>query len=671
MSGTVRLDDDAAKSLPGEFDARYRELGIAETVALPPSATITPHTLLTVDAAASVPQAWTQPDPALLPRLSLSFDDANDGARATATTRSDLEVKAVIGEGGMGRVHAARQRSLEREVAIKTTKDGAVSGNAVGALLREAVITGSLEHPGIVPVHVLGLDAQGAPVLVMKRVEGAEWRALLVDPAHPAWKSRPADRVVAHVEILMQVCQAVHFAHSRGVIHRDIKPENVMVGDFGEVYLVDWGIALRSDDPSARDGMPKLVGTPGYMAPEMVSGGALGPWTDVYLLGATLHEVLTGVWPHRGDTLREVLLAAFCSEPVEYGADVPAELAALCHRAMARDPTERPESALAFRQALSDFLTHRGSIALAQSAQERFAALKGLLLAAGDGVPAELQTAYRLATEARFGFTQAVKEWSDNALAKDGLRECVCAAVDLELRQGHAATAAALLDELERPPHELVAALERVKKDEARRNAEQRRLRQLDQDLDASIAGKQRTRGLAALAGVGAAIGAFAMLGPSAKHIRPEALVVFALVLLATLGLTFAFWRNQLLRNAFNRRLFGVVVLATGVLVLNRVFGTLTGIPVPWILVLDLLLLTSVAAAAAITLVPRLWLVPMVLVPGLVGCMVWPGQALLIFGIASLLAIPACILALHRHLRDERLKRADELPESRVSGERA
>src|SRR5207302_33619 len=133
-------------------------------------------------------------------------------------------------------IHAARQHSLEREVAIKSVKTEDGDDGMVHSLLREALITGSLEHPAIIPVHMLGRDAGGRPLLVMKRIAGHTWRDLLCAPDEVAFAALPAfgsDRLQGHLEVLMQLCNAVSFAHAHGVIHRDIKPDNVMLGAFG------------------------------------------------------------------------------------------------------------------------------------------------------------------------------------------------------------------------------------------------------------------------------------------------------------------------------------------------------------------------------------------------------------------------------------------------------
>jgi len=149
-----------------------------------------------------------------LPTISVDLRAAIEGS---TRTDSDLEVLGVLGQGGMGRVLLARQRSLSRDVAVKTALPDAPPAS-YGALLAEGSIAGSLEHPAIVPVHALGLDASGLPVLVMKRVEGVSWEGLRADPAHPGWEGWDGDekdRLPGHLQILMAVCHALHFAHSR------------------------------------------------------------------------------------------------------------------------------------------------------------------------------------------------------------------------------------------------------------------------------------------------------------------------------------------------------------------------------------------------------------------------------------------------------------------------
>jgi len=367
------------------------------------------------------PDATLRPDPAAgaatldrtLPPLVID----RDASATPARQRESLSLQELLGEGGMGKVYAGLQRSLGRAVAVKVLEGSKVNDRARAALLHEARVTGRLEHPNIVPVHVLGVDGAGQPVMVMKRIEGVSWRKLLHEPSHTAWErllSRHRDRLEAHVEILLRVCDALEYAHARGVVHRDLKPDNVMLGAFGEVYLLDWGVAL---DTGARPTERAVVGTPSYMAPEMVDGdpASVSTATDVYLLGAALHEALTGQTRHVGVNLFAVFYSAHRSLPFAYGADVPTELAALCNDATAREPGRRPASVDAFRARLLAWRRHRASTELADDAA------RALDRALHPRASTDREAAGRALREARLGFAQALTAWPDNGPARAGL----------------------------------------------------------------------------------------------------------------------------------------------------------------------------------------------------------------------------------------------------------
>ncbi len=344
-----------------------------------------------------------------LPTMELAGDTAQ------------LELGAPLGEGAIGLVLEARQVALDRSVAVKCLREAREDDAAV--LVREARLAGRLEHPNIVPIHTLGADASGYPMVVMKRVKGQSWRAhLAISP--PLEES---------LRVLAQVCHAVHFAHGRGVLHRDLKPDNVMLGAHGEVYVVDWGLALEVDGASTE----ALAGTPGYLAPEMCRVGApQDPRTDVYLLGAVLHEVLTGQRRHRGADLEAICRAAWVSAPVDYGPEVPGPLAALANRACARDPAHRPASVEALRVALEDYLLHRQAHALTFEAQEQLEALR-----AAPGEEA-------LFGAARFGFEAALRIWPESEEARAGLEETLRLRIEADLERGEAGAAARLLRSL-------------------------------------------------------------------------------------------------------------------------------------------------------------------------------------------------------------------------------
>ena len=217
--------------------------------------------------------------------------------------------------------------TLERKFGEVALKAEVSNPRTRARLLKEARLTGALEHPHIIPVHIIARTAEGEPLLVMKRIEGISWRHFIEAPDERADAFAGETALEKLLEVLMQVAKAVHYAHTRGVVHRDLKPENVMIGRFGEVYLLDWGIAVRLDEGEVRE--EQVAGTPGYLAPEMAGGAShpITPRTDVYLLGAVLHELLTGEPPHQAPTMQAALFKAWRSQPAVYGPDIPADLA--------------------------------------------------------------------------------------------------------------------------------------------------------------------------------------------------------------------------------------------------------------------------------------------------------------------------------------------------------
>ena len=382
-----------------------------------------------------------------------------------------LDVLRLLGEGGMGVVYAARQDSLGREVAVKVPRPGA-GGAADGRFVKEARVTGALDHPNIVPVHDLGHDASGNLYMAMRLVRGRPWRRLL----HPL---SPDERVLGlreHLEILLDVTDAVAFAHARGIVHRDLKPDNVMVGDFGEVLVMDWGVALERGEAARGEGHAvDSAGTPAYMAPEMATGdlARLGPASDVYLLGAILYEVLTGSPPHRGADVWEALRAAARGdiEPVESrapGRRPPAELARIAYRALERDPALRHPDVAAFQRDLRGYLAHEESLRLVEEGRRRLADLER---------PGEvpLEGRYAAWSEALAAFAQALHLWPQNEDALESQARAADACANEALDRGDtglAASHAALLGANPRADAERLAALRsalRVRKAAARR----------------------------------------------------------------------------------------------------------------------------------------------------------------------------------------------------------
>jgi tetratricopeptide (TPR) repeat protein/tRNA A-37 threonylcarbamoyl transferase component Bud32 len=266
----------------------------------------------------------------------------------------------------MGEVWQALDSEIGRTVALKRLREG--RGAQSERFLAEAQITGQLEHPSIVPVHDIGADDQGRPFYIMKFLHGRRLRDAIAD--HHAADPGPTPREVRLLRLLesfVQLCQAVAYAHSRGVIHRDVKPANVILGEFGETVVIDWGLAKLIAHPEG-PGDPTTVhvtsggshqtqdgpalGTPSYMAPELAEGRASegDERTDVYLLGATLYEILTGQPPRRGASHEEMIELARNVPPVpprKVRPDVPRALEAVCLKAMATRKQDRYPSALA------------------------------------------------------------------------------------------------------------------------------------------------------------------------------------------------------------------------------------------------------------------------------------------------------------------------------------
>jgi len=263
------------------------------------------------------------------------------------------QLGGVIGWGGMGEVVVATDRQIGREVAIKRIRDGMQTDDRHRRFLREAQIQGRLEHPAIVPVHELSVDAAGRPYFVMKKLAGDTLASVLTRSPPP-----PRQRLL---RAFTDVCLAIELAHTRGVIHRDLKPANIMLGDFGEVYVLDWGVARVRDDgvdpapvgsidsmtgaPDELTATGALLGTPGYMAPEQIRGApALDHRADLYALGCILFELLTGAPLHPPGTLAlHTTLAGLETRPSVRAPElaIGPELEAIVVRACAMEPADR------------------------------------------------------------------------------------------------------------------------------------------------------------------------------------------------------------------------------------------------------------------------------------------------------------------------------------------
>ncbi len=303
------------------------------------------------------------------PRTTLPLETSE--LRPLLADDDRYQLRHVIGRGGMGEVWAADDRQVGREVAIKIARD-VTDADGVARFLREARIQGQLDHPAVVPVHEVA-TRDGVTFFAMKRVRGETLASLItllaagdVDAQRRATPRRLLTAFVSG-------CHAIELAHGRGLLHRDLKPGNLMLGDHGEVYVLDWGLAKIVDGadlpPSTPSLRPELdaalteagqyLGTPGYMAPEQARGEPIDVRADVYALGATLFELLT----HRPLVPRGPLaaliaatLAGVDARASRRGDAIAPELEAICVRATALHPADRHASVAELREAIERYL---------------------------------------------------------------------------------------------------------------------------------------------------------------------------------------------------------------------------------------------------------------------------------------------------------------------------
>jgi len=286
------------------------------------------------------------------------------------------EVGKRLGEGGMGVVHLARDRNLGRDVALKSIPAEKMSDVRLARFVTEARITAQLEHPGIVPVHDLFVSKDGDVFYSMKRVQGEGLDEVLDELRAGDAAALARNNLIHLLTVFRSASYAVAYAHTRRVVHRDLKPANIMLGDFGEVLVMDWGVARLLDDAPeellsvAREGASLLatadgamVGSPAYMAPEQFTEGGedVSPASDVYSLGVILYELLSLQRPFKAESLGRLLylVAKGATQPPSSVAperEIPAEVEAICMRALSRRPKDRYAHAGELADALGEWL---------------------------------------------------------------------------------------------------------------------------------------------------------------------------------------------------------------------------------------------------------------------------------------------------------------------------
>lgn len=319
-------------------------------------------------------------------------------------------VEGTLGRGASAQVYRVLDRNLERKVAVKVLRREQENDSAQAHFLREARISAKLEHPNILPIYDLDSTETGQTYIAMRLAEGISLGDVLRESAKTGRPARQISNLQDKLNIFLRICDAIAFAHSHGVIHQDIKPDNVMLGQYGEVVLVDWGTA-RMEKESA-GGKTGIVGTPAYMSPEQTRGEASDQRSDVYCLGATLFHMLTLRYPTWSDDLdafwemkRKGEITPLTDE--ELAANPPA-LFKIALKAMDKNPSKRYQSAKELQTAVIGFQDHLASL------QQYDRACQTL------GRAAESQN-YELFNTAIFGFKEALDLWPENTDAAAAL----------------------------------------------------------------------------------------------------------------------------------------------------------------------------------------------------------------------------------------------------------
>ena len=313
------------------------------------------------------------------PRAEADSEDMSsepgEQAQLPRTARTAFHIDGQFAQGGIGRILRARDPVLGRTVALKELLIAGDHGDEQ-RFVREVLLTARLQHPGIVPVYTAGRWPSGEPFYAMKLVSGRSFDLLIAE-------ARTLSARLALLPHVLAIAETVAFAHAQSIIHRDLKPNNVLVGEFGETVVIDWGLAKQLDEPdipntahttSTADPRPpsqdsvtsqlthvgSIVGTPGFMSPEQANSAAVDARTDVYALGVILYQTLSGQLPHTADNATEMIFKTVFEAPIpllQREPQAPEELAAIVDKAMARDPAARYPTAKALADDLRRFQT--------------------------------------------------------------------------------------------------------------------------------------------------------------------------------------------------------------------------------------------------------------------------------------------------------------------------
>ena len=394
------------------------------------------------------------------PRQSLVIKPRRvNESKAYDPDNDEYELIGKLGEGGMGVVYHARQTSINRDVAIKMLKPKiSKSREQQQKFLAEAVVTGDLDHPNIVPIYDVALNNAGSLFYSMKKVQGTPWLDVIKKKSQHE-----------NIDILLRTADAVAFAHDRGIVHRDLKPENVMLGSFGEVLVMDWGLAQPTAVFSKSDSIietTSMGGTPAYMAPEMATGpiDAISFASDIYLLGAILYEIVTERPPHTGKNAMQCLMAAAKNQIVP--TDMSGELVDIAMRSMRTNPSERYTTVKEFQGAIREYLAHSESIVMTERAN-------------GDLEVAKKTGSYDDFSRAMFAYQEAYELWEGNQKAEEGIRKARLLYAENAFEKGDFDLAAGLLDETDPDHSPVLTKIRAAQREREERQARLKRYRQV------------------------------------------------------------------------------------------------------------------------------------------------------------------------------------------------
>ncbi|MBM75562.1 MAG: hypothetical protein CMK59_09175 [Proteobacteria bacterium] len=493
-----------------------------------------------------------------------------------------IKLKEIIGKGGMGVVFLGEQHLPNRDVAVKRLINQTPILSK--ALLEEAMTMGALEHPNIIPVHSVHMSTTHGPEVIMKRVQGDNMKDLL------GGVPLKEDGLRKSLQVLIQVCHAIEFAHSKGIIHRDIKPENIMIGAFGETYLLDWGIALHKSIPPS---INTIVGTPAYMAPEMLKKkpDLIDERTDVFLLGATLHEFITGKPRYTHKSITEALIAVEEAIPYTYPCEAPAYLANLCNLCCSKNPQERPSSVAKVRLKLENYLSQHEAYKLRDAALEK---LQKLIEAnQQDLKSAEQQiTIHKLFGETRFGLEQALRLAPNCEGCESAIQKTIETMLQFHINLEHYHEAKRLLSALPEPNPKIDLQLKELLALLTRRERQAHKLIRLEERYDRNFVSKERFLMIGFLGGTVFLVIIAAVIYDSIYNpiITPQRLLITTGTLPLAILVTAFRSRHTLLKNDIGIRTFLCLGLGSGCFVITALAGLKLGWTGNTIMLFDLMI---------------------------------------------------------------------------------